>query len=313
VALEHDVEATSFRLGDECFGLALILETRQVGLEPATRIVAQLDARKAGGIGAVHDRCRGGPVTPVPEDGLEPAQWLRLDALERDEEAFAASLALEVDSHVEGVDASNDDPEAVAALDDVGVDKSACGHLSPECQSLLVGLAAPEDGLQAADELESSACLLRRHGIRRRAGQAQRRHRTREPAGQAQRRHRTREPAGQASQRKETCRPHGAQSYQTPRRVAATLNDSFRSSSPMPALPASALIAGIASRARGSHHGPRSGPDFLAEWRGPESNRRHHGFQPCALPTELPRQAARSLAALNGGSGGCEPLDEQVY
>src|SRR5438132_13331133 len=28
------------------------------------------------------------------------------------------------------------------------------------------------------------------------------------------------------------------------------------------------------------------------EWRGPESNRRHHGFQPCALPTELPRQAA---------------------
>src|SRR5438105_367514 len=89
-----------------------------------------------------------------------------------------------------------------------------------------------------------------------------------------------------------------------PEEVAATLNDSFRSSSPMPALPASALIAGIASRARGSHHGPRSGPDFLAEWRGPESNRRHHGFQPCALPTELPRQAARSLAALNGGSGG---------
>ena len=26
-------------------------------------------------------------------------------------------------------------------------------------------------------------------------------------------------------------------------------------------------------------------------WRGPESNRRHHGFQPCALPTELPRRA----------------------
>jgi hypothetical protein len=26
-------------------------------------------------------------------------------------------------------------------------------------------------------------------------------------------------------------------------------------------------------------------------WRGPESNRRHHGFQPCALPTELPRLA----------------------
>src|SRR5436305_2334091 len=28
-----------------------------------------------------------------------------------------------------------------------------------------------------------------------------------------------------------------------------------------------------------------------AKWRGPESNRRHHGFQPCALPTELPRRA----------------------
>ena len=27
------------------------------------------------------------------------------------------------------------------------------------------------------------------------------------------------------------------------------------------------------------------------QWRGPESNRRHHGFQPCALPTELPRRA----------------------
>jgi hypothetical protein len=25
------------------------------------------------------------------------------------------------------------------------------------------------------------------------------------------------------------------------------------------------------------------------EWRGPESNRRHHDFQSCALPTELPR------------------------
>jgi hypothetical protein len=28
---------------------------------------------------------------------------------------------------------------------------------------------------------------------------------------------------------------------------------------------------------------------LLTRWRGPESNRRHHGFQPCALPTELPR------------------------
>src|SRR5262249_33672999 len=28
------------------------------------------------------------------------------------------------------------------------------------------------------------------------------------------------------------------------------------------------------------------------KWRGPDLNRRHHGFQPCALPTELPRQRA---------------------
>src|SRR5689334_22192570 len=28
------------------------------------------------------------------------------------------------------------------------------------------------------------------------------------------------------------------------------------------------------------------------QWRGPESNWRHHDFQSCALPTELPRRAA---------------------
>jgi hypothetical protein len=33
-----------------------------------------------------------------------------------------------------------------------------------------------------------------------------------------------------------------------------------------------------------------------ARWRGPESNRRHHGFQPCALPTELPRRGTVSVA-----------------
>src|SRR5512133_3762379 len=35
-----------------------------------------------------------------------------------------------------------------------------------------------------------------------------------------------------------------------------------------------------------------------SRWRGPESNRRHHGFQPCALPTELPRLESSSLAAI---------------
>src|SRR5947209_17958345 len=34
------------------------------------------------------------------------------------------------------------------------------------------------------------------------------------------------------------------------------------------------------------------------KWRGPDLNRRHHGFQPCALPTELPRRAAPSVPAL---------------
>jgi hypothetical protein len=28
----------------------------------------------------------------------------------------------------------------------------------------------------------------------------------------------------------------------------------------------------------------------LLRWRGPDLNRRHHGFQPCALPAELPRR-----------------------
>jgi hypothetical protein len=36
---------------------------------------------------------------------------------------------------------------------------------------------------------------------------------------------------------------------------------------------------------------------FESRWRGPESNRRHHGFQPCALPTELPRRGMISVAA----------------
>ena len=41
VAFEHDVEAARFRLGDERFGFALILEAREVGLKAAAGIVAQ--------------------------------------------------------------------------------------------------------------------------------------------------------------------------------------------------------------------------------------------------------------------------------
>ena len=40
----------------------------------------------------------------------------------------------------------------------------------------------------------------------------------------------------------------------------------------------------------------------MPKWREPDLNRRHHGFQPCALPTELPRrgsgQSSRGLASL---------------
>ena len=199
VAFEDDVEAAGFRLGDERFGLALILEAREVRLESAARVVAKLDAREAGGLGAVYDRRRSRSVTPVTEDGLEPTERLRLDALERDGEPFAASLALEIDSNIKSVDAANDDPEAVAALDDVRVHEAARGHLSAERQGLLVGLPPPEDCLEPADEFQSSASLLGspETGCR---------------ARQAQRRHRSCEPAGQASQHQETCDPHGAQS-----------------------------------------------------------------------------------------------------
>src|SRR3954462_9164645 len=34
-------------------------------------------------------------------------------------------------------------------------------------------------------------------------------------------------------------------------------------------------------------------------WREPDLNRRHHGFQPCALPTELPRRVAAGSIALH--------------
>ena len=44
-------------------------------------------------------------------------------------------------------------------------------------------------------------------------------------------------------------------------------------------------------------HGPHLRRLPSRSWRGPESNRRHHGFQPCALPTELPRLGRPSVAA----------------
>ena len=43
---------------------------------------------------------------------------------------------------------------------------------------------------------------------------------------------------------------------------------------------------------RAGHRAGRRSDRAAREWRGPDLNRRHHGFQPCALPTELPRRAA---------------------
>ena len=47
---------------------------------------------------------------------------------------------------------------------------------------------------------------------------------------------------------------------------------------------------------RAGHGAGRCVDRATREWRGPDLNRRHHGFQPCALPTELPRRAARSVS-----------------
>ena len=44
------------------------------------------------------------------------------------------------------------------------------------------------------------------------------------------------------------------------------------------------------------------------EWRGRESNPRHHDFQSCALPTELPRQAPKTAC----GSGNPDPAPGDV-
>ena len=52
-------------------------------------------------------------------------------------------------------------------------------------------------------------------------------------------------------------------------------------------------------------------PTGRAEWRGPDLNRRHHGFQPCALPTELPRRGdsvyPRSFGASAAAGGQARP------
>src|SRR5712692_9073139 len=59
------------------------------------------------------------------------------------------------------------------------------------------------------------------------------------------------------------------------------------------------------------------GSTFAREWRGPDSNRRHPGFQPSALPAELPRPDTYGTAATSLAGGGRhlhsrEALDERV-
>src|SRR6266511_3012910 len=101
------------------------------------------------------------PISSVAEDHLEPAELLRLDALERDRESLATSLLLEIHADVEGVDPTEDDTEFVAPFDDVRVDEPTRDHQAAERQRLLVGLPAAEDRLEAAHELEAPTRLRR--------------------------------------------------------------------------------------------------------------------------------------------------------
>ncbi len=56
---------------------------------------------------------------------------------------------------------------------------------------------------------------------------------------------------------------------------------------------ASATRSGLVAPPKHARHGAGGHADrATSEWREPDLNRRHHGFQPCALPTELPRRAA---------------------
>src|SRR5262249_18322404 len=190
----------------------LVWESCDIDLEAAAGVAAQLRTRKADRSGAVGDRLSGRTVAPVPEDPVPTADLLRLDALERDSEAFLACLALQVDADVERVDAADHDAEPVAAFDDVRVDEAAGRDARPEGQRLLVRLEPAEDRLEAADELRATAVGLPFGGARRRARQTERRR------GDGQE-------ADQNGQADETGDPHGAQSYQTTRATAPVLTN----------------------------------------------------------------------------------------
>ena len=155
-------------------------------------------------------------------------------------------------------------------------------------------LPATEDGLEAAEELESA----RTPAEPNRGGLSSPRAPETAPMRQ------TRRP-GRPAPRDE--RPSRGRGVPDPPAPSRSLNESFRSKSSGSA--ADGGFAGVGhigvdrNRAQQSHHGRRAAAPGLrcGEWRGPESNRRHHGFQPCALPTELPRpggaQSSRDLRA----------------
>ena len=50
-------------------------------------------------------------------------------------------------------------------------------------------------------------------------------------------------------------------------------------------------------------------PDFLENWLGTESNRRHEDFQSSALPTELPSLDVQCDIIINGGTDGIRTRD----
>jgi hypothetical protein len=84
VDLEDDVEAAGSRLVAEGHGFGLIFESGQVDLEPSAGIAAELQARKPCGSRAVDDRVCRCTVASVTEDGFDPTDLLRLNALECD-------------------------------------------------------------------------------------------------------------------------------------------------------------------------------------------------------------------------------------
>ncbi len=99
----------------------------------------------------------------------------------------------------------------------------------------------------------------------------------------------------------------------SPQMTLSTYTQVMRELKGQPALSAEAQVH--AARTRGpqvalsrktnSSRRPTSAPEALqtttlAQWRGPESNRGHHDFQSCALPTELPRPRAASYRRARG-------------